>query len=120
MTVQNALAGVAVTDLKASKAWYEKLFGRQPDTNPMSELFEWKFPTGGWLQLFENRNLAGSSSVTLVENDFKKRVSELKSARYDIKKLVESEKINVAIIEDPDGNQVVFAQGKGEQHKAVE
>jgi hypothetical protein len=119
MTVKNALAGIAVTDLGISKDWYQKLFGREPDTHPMEELFEWEFPTDGWIQLFQSRSLAGSSSVTLVENDFGKRLKDLRAARYDIKKLVDSDNIKVAIIEDPDGNEVVFAQAHGVRHKAV-
>ena len=119
MTVKTVLAGVAVTDLRVSKLWYQKLFGREPDTNPMDELFQWALPTGEWIRLFASKSLAGSSSVTLVEDDFGKRLKDLRAARYDIKKLVNSDSIKVAIIEDPDGNEVVFAQGQGVRHKAV-
>jgi hypothetical protein len=119
MTVKNALAGVAVTDLTVSKDWYQRLFGREPDTNPMHELFEWQFASGGWIRLFRSKSLAGSSSVTLVEDNFGKRLKDLRAARYEIKKLVDSESIKVAIIEDPDGNEVVFAQEQGVRHKIV-
>ena len=119
MTVKTVLAGVAVTDLRVSKLWYQKLFGREPDTNPIDELFQWALPTGEWIRLFASRSLAGSSSVTLVEDDFGKRLEDLRAARYDIKKLDNSDSIKVAIIEDPDGNEVVFAQGQGVRHKAV-
>ena len=111
MTVRNAAAVVAVTDLRVSKDWYQRLFGREPDTNPMEELFEWEFSTGGWIQLFQSKSLAGSSSVTLVEDDFGKRLKDLRAARYDIKKLVDSDSIKVAIIEDPDGNEVAPGGG---------
>jgi hypothetical protein len=110
MTVTNVAAGVAVTDLRVSKDWYQKLFGRAPDTDLMDELFQWALPTGDWIRLFASRSLAGSSSVTLVEDDLTKRLTELRAARYDIKKLVDSERIKVAIIEDPDGNEVAFVQ----------
>jgi hypothetical protein len=112
MTVSNASAAVAVTDLRVSKDWYQKLFGREPDTNPMNELFQWALPTGEWIRLFASKSLAGSSSVTLVEDDLSKRLTDLRTARYDIKKLVGSESIKVAIIEDPDGNEVAFIQRK--------
>ena len=119
MTVKNTLAGIAVTDLRASKDWYQKLFGREPDAHPMEELFEWEFPTDRSIQLFQSKSLAGSSSVTLVVSDFGKRLRDLRAARYDIKKLVDSDDVQVAIIEDPDGNQVVFAQAQGARHKAA-
>jgi hypothetical protein len=117
MTVRNASAGVAVSDLRVSKDWYQKLFRREPDTNPTDEPFQWALPTGEWIRLFASKSLAGSSSVTLVEENFGKRLEDLRAARYDIKKLVDSDSIKFAIIEDPDGNEVVFAQGRG--HKAV-
>ena len=79
MSIKGALAFVAVKDLKSGKAWYEKLLGRAPDTNPMNELYEWQF-AGGWLQLVEDKKRAGSSSVTFVETDFEKRLTDLKAA----------------------------------------
>jgi hypothetical protein len=119
MSIRNALAGVAVKDLKAATAWYGKLIGREPDTRPMSEVVEWQFSTGGWLQVFEDKKRAGSSSVTFVENDFNARLNDLKAATFRVESLTQSDIINVAIIHDPDGNQIVFAQGKGEKHRAV-
>jgi len=61
---------------------------------------------------FREQELAGSSSVTLVEDDISTRLTEIRAARYDIKKLVDSERIKVAIIEDADGNEVAFVQRK--------
>ena len=110
MTVRNASAGIAVSNLGVSRDWYQKLFGREPHTNPTDEPFQWVFPTGEWIRLFASRSLAGSSSVTLVEDDLGKRLTDLRAARYDIKKLVDSDRIKVAIIEDPDGNEVAFVQ----------
>jgi hypothetical protein len=76
MTVTNAAAGVAVTDLRVSKDWYQKLFGRAPDTDLMEELFQWALPTGDW-RLFASKSLAGSSSITLVEDDLSKRLTQI-------------------------------------------
>jgi hypothetical protein len=81
MTVRNASAGVAVSDLRVSKDWYQKLFGREPDTNPIDEPFQWTLPTGEWIRLFASKSLAGSSSVTLVEKNFGKRLQDLRAAR---------------------------------------
>ena len=81
MSIKGALAFVAVKDLKSGKAWYEKLLGRAPDTNPMNELYEWHF-AGGWLQLVEDKKRAGSSSVTFVETDFEKRLTDLRRPEF--------------------------------------
>jgi hypothetical protein len=50
MPVLNALATVAVKNLAAAVVWYEKVFGRPPDSRPMPEVAPWKFERGGWLQ----------------------------------------------------------------------
>jgi glyoxylase I family protein len=112
MTVKNAPAGIAVSDLGVSRDWYQKLFGREPHTSPTDEVLQWAFPAGEWIRLFPSKSLAGSSSVTLVEDDFGERLTTLRAARYDIKKVVDSDSIKVAIIEDPDGNEIVFFSGR--------
>jgi hypothetical protein len=38
MKIDNVLASVAVKDLKAAAAWYEKLFRRLADSTPMPEV----------------------------------------------------------------------------------
>lgn len=119
MSLKNALAGIAVRDLQAAKPWYQQLLGREPDTHPMAELFEWKFERGGWVQVFEDAARAGSSSVTLVETDMAGRIKDLEDKGIEIVSKTNSEQIKIAIVKDPDGNQIVFAQGQGETHKAV-
>ena len=66
MAIRNALASMAVKDLKLSVSWYEKLFGRPADSTPMPEVAEWKFPGGGWLQVYAGPERAGGSSCTLA------------------------------------------------------
>jgi hypothetical protein len=119
MALKNALAFIAVRDIEASARWYRMLLGREPDTQPMKGLAEWQFEAGGWLQVNENKQLAGRSSVTLVETDLDDRINKLKKAGIEPKSVMRGEQVSVAIITDPDGNQVVFAQGRGEKHRAV-
>jgi len=40
MSIRNALASVPVKDLESSIGWYERLFGRRPDSRPMHEVAE--------------------------------------------------------------------------------
>lgn len=119
MTIKNALAGIAVKYLDKAIDWYEKLLGRKPDSQPMPELAEWKFSTGGWIQIFQDEKRAGRSSVTLVETDFERRLSDLRDGNYHPGSVTRSEAVNVAIIHDPDGNQIVFAQGGDHNHRAA-
>ena len=119
MALKNALAFIAVRDIEAGTRWYKMLLGREPDTQPMKGLAEWQFEAGGWLQVNENKQLAGRSSVTLVETDLDDRIKKLKKAGIEPKSIMRGEQVGVVIITQPDGNQVVFAQGKGEKHRAV-
>jgi len=110
MAVTNALAGVAVRELAAAIDWYARLLGRGPDTQPMEGLAEWAFRDGGWMQVFEDQGRAGRSSITLVEDDLAARLADLAGKAIAVTSTSESENLRVAIVRDPDGNLVVFAQ----------
>jgi hypothetical protein len=119
MALINVLAFIAVRDIEEGARWYKMLLGREPDTQPMKGLAEWQFEAGGWLQVNENKQLAGRSSVTFVETDLDDRIKKLKKAGIEPKSVLRGDQISVVIITDPNGNQVVFAQGKGEKNRAV-
>ena len=40
MPISNALASLAVNDLRSAERWYERLFGRRADATPMPEVSE--------------------------------------------------------------------------------
>ena len=113
MALKNALAFIAVRDIEAATRWYKMLLGREPDTQPMKGLAEWQFEAGGWLQVHENKQLAGRSSVTLVETDVDVRIKQLERAGIEPKSAMRGEQVSVVI-----GKQIVFAQGKGKKHRA--
>jgi catechol 2,3-dioxygenase-like lactoylglutathione lyase family enzyme len=116
---RNALAGIAVSDLEKAEIWYDNLLGRAPDTRPMGELVEWEFPGGGWLQVFVDRIRAGNTSITLVVSDFQQGLERLNELGIKILSVTQGDKVKVCIVHDPDGNQVVLAQGSAESHRAV-
>jgi hypothetical protein len=117
--LKNVLAYSAVRVIDEAIRWYKMLIGREPDTQPMKGLAEWHFEAGGWLQVNENKLLAGRSSVTMVETDIEDRIKQLKKAGIEPKSVMRGDQVSVATITDPDGNHIVFAQGKGEKHRAV-
>ena len=50
MNVYNALASVAVRDLKSALQWYERLLGKPADSRPMDKVAEearWRYQPGG-------------------------------------------------------------------------
>lgn len=69
MNIKNVYAGIMTSDIAKASNWYEKLFERKCDYNPMEILQEWDFTGGGVLQLVEDSNRAGSSSITLLVDD---------------------------------------------------
>ena len=109
MSVENALAGVAVKNLQSASKWYEQLIG-QPGKQPMKEVVEWSLPTGGVLQVFEDSKRAGSSSVTFSVTGIDHHVEQLSERGIEIGNRTSSDTVSTAIIADPDGNQVVLAE----------
>lgn len=75
----------------------------------MPGLLEWEFPGGGWLQVYEKSERAGTGSVTIVEDDIETRIASLQTAHIRIDREQVSETTSIAIVHDPDGNRVVFA-----------
>ena len=110
MSIKNALASVAVNDLQSAALWYERLFGRPADSRPMPEVAEWKFDGGGWLQVYQNRDRAGTGSVTLAVSDLDEQIADLRKSGIEPGTPMHSTKVNVVMIKDPDGNSIAFAQ----------
>jgi len=110
MQISNVLAGVAVHDLEASERWYATLFGRARDAAPMEGLVEWRFPGGGWVQVFADPGRAGQASVTLVVDDIGALREALQETGHAIEWSFDGAVTRGAVIRDPDGNRVVFAQ----------
>lgn len=110
MPITNALAGLAVEDIAVAMEFYERLFGRKPDARPMSEVAEWKFPTGGWVQVFTDADRAGASSVTLIVDDLGEVLEDLATQGITPVAKRSGDFAKTAIFRDPDGNQLVFSQ----------
>jgi predicted enzyme related to lactoylglutathione lyase len=110
MSIDNALASVAVSDLKSAQQWYEKVIGRPPDFTPMPELIEWKFPGGGGLQVYLLRERAGRCSCTLAVTRIDAEVARLRSAGIETGELASGPGVETMMVKDPDGNSIAFAQ----------
>jgi predicted enzyme related to lactoylglutathione lyase len=110
MGITNALAGLAVEDIGIAMAFYERLFGRPPDARPMSEVAEWKFVTGGWVQVFTDADRAGASLVTLIVDDLAETLEDLSTQGILPVAKRSGDFAKTAIFRDPDGNQLVFSQ----------
>lgn len=110
MSITNALASVAVKDLASAAQWYERLFGRAPDSRKESGVAEWKFERGGWLQVYENAERAGYGSFTLAVSSLEEQIADLKACGLDAGRQIIGEKVRVVMIKDQDGNSIAFAE----------
>jgi predicted enzyme related to lactoylglutathione lyase len=110
MKIENAIASIAVKDLKSASAWYEKLFGRPADSTPMPEVAEWKFERGGWLQVYQLPDRAGGGSCTLAVTDIAGLTTHLQSLGIDTSDSNSGDMVKTVMITDPDGNHLAFAE----------
>jgi predicted enzyme related to lactoylglutathione lyase len=110
MSIKNALASVAVTDLNAAIEWYAKLLGKPPDSRPMPEVAEWKFERGGWLQVYQLPERAGSGSFTLAVGNIDDHAAQLADMGLDTSQRSSGAKVKTLMIADPDGNHIAFAE----------
>ena len=110
MKIENAIASLAVKNLKAASVWYEKLFQRPPDSTPMPEVAEWKFDRGGWLQVYQLPERAGHGSCTLATSDIAAVTAHLQSMGIDTSQANSGATVKTVMITDPDGNHLAFAE----------
>ena len=110
MTIENAIASVAVKDLARARAWYERLLRRPPDSTPMPEVAEWKFPRGGWLQVYQGPDRAGNGSFTLAVSDIDETTAHVASLGIDTRDRSSGKQTKTLMIVDPDGNHIAFSQ----------
>jgi hypothetical protein len=110
VAIVNALAGIMVSDLTTAEVWYEHLLSRPADVRPMEGLAEWKLADGGWIQVFQDTERAGSSSVTFLVSGLDDQLAELKAKGISIERTTTSDYLKTATVTDPAGNRVVFAE----------
>ena len=110
MKFKNVYAGIMTADIKSASNWYADLFGRKSDYHPMDNLHEWDFDNGGVLQLVQDKDRAGSSSITLMVDNIEKIKKRLSEKNIKIEQETASEVANTATIFDPENNRITFAQ----------
>jgi hypothetical protein len=79
MRIRAVLGQIAVRDLGSALAWYARYFGRQADAQPMEGLAEWHLVGGGGVQVFQEPDNAGHTTLTLVVDDIDAEVARLKA-----------------------------------------
>jgi len=110
MLVTNALASLPVRNLDAAQGWYASILG--PGSQPMTEVVEWQMERGGGLQVYEAPDRAGFGSCTLVVSDIDEMVEQLRAAGLEPPEPIRNDRVDVVMIQDPDGNSLAFAVPK--------
>jgi glyoxylase I family protein len=107
--VEHVLAVVAVSSLEASRPWYTRLFGREPDNNPMTNLIEWQVTGNGWVQVTEDPTHAGHGFLNLAVSDLDEGVREIRELGIDPGEIVDANKgVRLCPLADPDNNQITL------------
>ncbi len=110
MSLDNAIASLAVKNLATAVTWYEALLGRTADSTPTPEVAEWKFPHGGWLQVYQLPERAGSGSCTLAVSGIEEVVAHVEKLGIDASERSSDAQVKTLMIVDPDGNHIAFAE----------
>ena len=112
MNISVAFMGVAVADYQAACRWYERLMGRSPDMIPHENEVVWKLSETGWLYVVSDaERAAGKALLTLIVDDLDSHISEFSERGITIDSIeTNPEKYRKAIITDPEGNTLNFAE----------
>lgn len=113
MTVTSILAGLAVRDVDSSLEFYTRLLGRPNDARPMKVLAEWT-DAAGTIQIVQDTERAGRSIITLNVDDLRTHVVTMRRDGLDPSDIDDttSDKVLIATITDPDGNQITLVEQK--------
>ena len=112
MSIEHVLAVVPVSDIGVANTWYEKLFGRPADNNPMPPLVEWQLVDRGWVQVFVDEERAGSGLLNFAVDDLERQIDEVRSRGIEPGEVVDATKgVRLSTIIDPDGNIIRLIGG---------
>ncbi len=106
MAITGIYANVACSDLARSRDWYETLFGRAPDAEPMDGLVEWHWDPHGF-QLHNDPAKAGNGTLTLMTSGLHAEKARL--AGLGAGEVEPAAHFSILRLRDPDGNLVVLA-----------
>ena len=110
MNLIGIFAQLNCSDLERSTAWFQTLFGREPDAKPMTGLAEWHHGESAGFQLFQDEKKAGRGTLTLIVSAIREEHARLKAAGFDPGNVEAADYTTITRLTDPDDNLVVLAQ----------
>ena len=109
MTFSTVYAVISTRNLERAREWYGRLFGRDSDGRPMTEVCEWYFGSGG-VQVVADPQRAGCSMFTMIVSSLERTRADLLGRRLTLGPSSGGDVATIAQIRDPDGNQITFAE----------
>ena len=101
-------ATISVGGEKTATDWYTRLLDRAPDARPMAGLVEWRLAETCGIQIWEDPERAGDSTVVIDVEDLDSLAGCLDAAGFEHDGPAPGAGRRILPIADPDGNQVVF------------
>ncbi len=96
-------------DLGAAEAWYTKLFGRGPDTRPMSTLVQWELFNQAGVGISTDDEIAGRGAIFLIIDDVAAERERLRHVGIMLGDDIPGDYSTLAQVRDPDGNMITLA-----------
>jgi glyoxylase I family protein len=110
MLTDHVFAGLAIVDIDAARAWYERLFGRAPDLIPHESEVAWQLTDSGWVYVVADAERAGSGLLTLLVDDLDRVRAELAERGIDAGEVETITGAVRVVIFDADGNRIAIGQ----------
>lgn len=111
MTVRYVFAGLAVRDLAAAAAWYERLLGRPPTFVPNETEAVWPLGATASLYVVVDAERAGGGILTLAVADLDAEIAQIAArgiAMGAVEEIPGAGRKSVG--RDPDGNGIALVQ----------
>ncbi|MDO9378527.1 MAG: VOC family protein [Nocardioidaceae bacterium] len=111
LSVSAVLAALPSSDLGRSEAFYTALLGKPVDDRPMPVLAQWRW--GDFvLQVVEDAGRAGGGLLTLLVPDMAAAVAGIRDRRLPASFDAGTVVAQVAVLTDPDGNQITLVEAR--------
>jgi predicted enzyme related to lactoylglutathione lyase len=111
--VHHLFAGCAVADLAAALPFYEALFGRVADLEPHDGERCWRLSASCWVVVVVDARRAGGGNSTMLVADLDAWLGVWAERGVAVDSIEEVGGGRKAIVIDPDGNALGFAQVPG-------
>jgi len=112
MSISTIFANVSCSNLDTSIRWYGRLFGKPPTRRPIPRLAEWHLTDSAEFQLYEAKEHAGHSTLTLRVLPLEPERTRLLTAGLACGPIEQAEHVYLMRMRDPDKNLVVLASAR--------